>query len=213
MNSQIACLVAISRTRWMVSGAPAFSDALAPVAFDQPLHGVEQVGPHRLRTQIAAPDAPPDRVHQKQRHRRDNEQSGKIIDFLRPQFDEEKIESPGREIDQHGLAGRVRPAVPAHERQDVIDRQRDGHQAPFDIAEGAGNALRIDGLAGRIERRGKVVEVGRIDGLVHGGSTVVIGPNGEPSRCLSAFVLRLFDAAQKSDAIGRLPSSTPILFT
>src|SRR5262249_58627586 len=69
-------------------------------------------------------------------------------------------------IDQHGLARGVRSAVPAHEGQEVVDAEAERHQRPLDVAERAGNALRIDLLARRVERAldREVSSVGR---LVH----------------------------------------------
>ena len=125
---------------------------LAPVAFDQPLDGEEQIGPHRLRAEIAAPDAAGDRVHQEQHDRRQDQQAGEVIDFLRPDLDEEEIEAAVGKIDQHRLLRRVRAAIPAHERQQIIDAEGDDQHHPFDAAEGAVHALRIDFPARRIER-------------------------------------------------------------
>ena len=125
---------------------------LAPVAFNQPLDGIEQIGPDRLRAEIAAPDAAADRVHQEQRERRNDQQAGKIIDFLRPQLDEEEIEAAVRQVDQHRLVRRAQSTVPSHERQQIIDTEAECHQAPFGAAEGSGNALRIDLLLGHIKR-------------------------------------------------------------
>ena len=125
---------------------------LAPVAFDEPLDGKEQIGPHRLRAEIAAPDAASDGVHQEQHDRSENEQAGEVIDLLRPEFDEEEIETPVWKIDQNRLRRRVRAAIPAHERKQVIDAKRDSQNRPFDIAERAMDALRIDIAARRVER-------------------------------------------------------------
>src|SRR5205085_1648425 len=47
----------------------------------------------------------------------------------------------------------MRSAVPAHERQQVVDAEGDGEHDPFDAAVGAGNALRIDLPARHVERR------------------------------------------------------------
>ena len=138
--------------------------ALAAVALDDALDRVEQVGPYRLWAQIAAPDAAADGVHQEQRHGGDDQEAGEIVDLLRPDLDEEEIEAPVGEIDQHRLARRGRPAVPAHERQQVVDAEAERHQPPFDSAEGAGDALRIDLGARRIERpvHGQFVRLDRL---------------------------------------------------
>ena len=146
------CLAAVRATRSERPRLPVAHQMLAPVALDPALDGIEQIGPHRLRTEIAAPDPSGDRVHQEQRHRRDDQQAGQVVDLLRPDLDEEEIEAPVGKIDQHRLARRVRAAIPAHERQQVVDAERDGQHRPFDAAERAGDALRIDLLPRRVER-------------------------------------------------------------
>ncbi len=143
--------------------------ALAAVALDEALDGVEQVGPHGLRAEIAAPDAAADRVHQEQRHRGDDQKAGEVIDLLRPQLDEEEIEAPARKIDQHRLARRVRAAIPPHEGEDVIDGEAEPHQRPFDVAVGAGDALRIDLPACGVERGFVDLEFCGSIGLFMGG--------------------------------------------
>src|SRR5689334_7013343 len=89
----------------------------AAVAFNQAFDREEQIGPHRLRAEIAAPDAPGDGVHQKQADCRQDQQAGEVIDFLRPQLDEEEIETPARKVDQHRLRWGAGAAVPAYEWQ------------------------------------------------------------------------------------------------
>ena len=127
-------------------------EMLAPVALDPALDGLEQVGPYRLRAEITAPDAARDRVHQKQRHRGEDQQAGEVIDLLRPDLDEEEIEAPVGQVDQHRLVRRIRAAVPAHERQAVIDAERDEQHDPFDAPERAVHPLRIDFPPRLIER-------------------------------------------------------------
>jgi hypothetical protein len=143
--------------------------ALAPIALDQALDGIEQIRPDGLRAEVAAPDAASQRIHQKQRDRSDDQQPGEIIDFLRPQLDEEEIETAVGKIDQHRLTGRTQTAIPAHEGQEVIDPEAERHQAPFDTAEGSGDALRIDFLVGHIERPVvfRLLQVGWVHGFVH----------------------------------------------
>ena len=55
-------------------------------------------------------------------------------------------------VQQDGLVGQAGPAVPAHEGQQIIDRQPDDQQRPFDPPEPAMDGLRIHLLAGRIKR-------------------------------------------------------------
>ena len=85
-----------------------FSHALAAVAFDPALDGVEQIGPYRLRAQIAAPDAAAEGVHQEQRDRGEDQQAGEVVDLLRPQLDEEEIEAADWE-DRSGRPGSGAP--------------------------------------------------------------------------------------------------------
>src|SRR5262245_23483182 len=137
---------AIGRPRLLVA-----EEMLAPVTFGPALDGLEQIGPHRLWTEIAAPDPPGDRVHQEQRHRRQDQQPGEVVDLLRPDLDEEEVESPIGKIDQHGLVGRVETAVPAYEWKPVVDTERDQQHDPLDAAVGALHALGIDLPPRRIE--------------------------------------------------------------
>ena len=124
----------------------------ATVAFEQAFDSKEQIGPDRLRAEIAAPYAAGDGVHQEQADRGEDQQAGEVIDFLRPQLDEEEIEPAVAEIDQHCLRRRVRSAIPPHEGQQIIDTQRNGEHDPFDAAKAAGDALRINFAPRRIER-------------------------------------------------------------
>ena len=125
--------------------------AIAAVTLEQALDSVEQIRPYRLRTHVAAPDAPGDGVHQEQRQRGDDQKAREVVDFLRPDLDEEEVGPACREIDQHRLIGRVRAAVPADEGQEVVDAQGERHHRPFDVAEGARDLLRVDLLAGGVE--------------------------------------------------------------
>src|SRR5262249_38745134 len=102
---------------------------------------------------------------QEQRHRGDDQETGKIINLLRPKLDEEEIETSVGKIDEHSLTWRIRTAIPPDEGHQVIDAEAKRHQRPFDFAERALDALRIDFLAGNIERPG--IEIGWTDHLVH----------------------------------------------
>ena len=105
--------------------------ALAPVAFGPPLDSQEQVGPHRLRAEIAAPDAAGDRIHQEQSQRRQHQEAGDVVDLLRPDLDEEEVELAVGQVEQHRLAGGARSAVPADERREVVDAERDDQHQPL----------------------------------------------------------------------------------
>ena len=106
-----------------------------------------EVGPHRLRAGIAAPDAARHRRDEEQRQRREHQDAGDVVEFLRPDFEPEEIEPLVGEIEQEGLIGQAGPAVQSDPRQAVIDAQRHDHDRPFDIAELAPDKLREDGLA------------------------------------------------------------------
>src|SRR6516164_5137666 len=105
---------------------------IAAIAFDPPLNGKEQVTPHRLGAEITAPDAPSHRVHQEQDYRGQDQETGDVIDLLRPYLDEEEIEAATGQIDQHRLMRCVRAAIRAHKRQEIIDSATDDQQRPLD---------------------------------------------------------------------------------
>ncbi len=178
------------------------ADALAPVTLDQALHRHEEVGPHRLRAHVAAPHTPGHRVHEEQDEGGQDEQAGDVVEFLRPDLQEEEIEAPRGEVDQHRLAGRIRPAIPAHEGQEIVDAQRDDEHDPLDAAEPPVDALRVDLLAGLIKR--DVVDVrhriGRDRGRLGGagglglgwqrshGSVAEVGPHRATAKGLGRMV-------------------------
>ena len=78
-------------------------DTGIPVPFDQPFNPHEKIRPDRLRAGIATPHPTRDTGHHKQDQGRQNQQAGYEIDFLRPDFDEEKIKPLGGKIDQNRL--------------------------------------------------------------------------------------------------------------
>jgi hypothetical protein len=124
----------------------------AAIAFNPAFNREKEIGPDRLRAEIAAPDAARDRIHQEEGHRGEDEQAGDIIDFLRPNLDEEEIKAPVLKIDEHGLAGRIRAAVETQERQKIINTERQAEQTPFDATEGSVHRHGIDFWSHRIER-------------------------------------------------------------
>ena len=131
-----------------VSGAPMILQALAPVALDQPLDEQEQVGPDRLRAGEAAPQPARQRVREDQDGRGEDQQPRDQIEVLRPDLDEERVEPSVGEIEQDRLVRRVRAAVPAQERRDVVDRERQQQDHPLDAADRTLDGLRDDRLAG-----------------------------------------------------------------
>ncbi len=134
-------------------------DAVAAVALDQPLDPHEEIGPHRLDAEVAAPDAAEQRVRQEQRERGEDQQAGEVIDFLRPDLDEEPIEPRVGQIDQHRLVRLVRPAVPSHEGENVVEPEADDQQRPLQAAVGSADLLRVD-FGRRSVKRALVVDFG-----------------------------------------------------
>ena len=114
------------------------------VALDQPLDPDEEVGPDRLRAGIAAPGAADGGGDEEQPEPGHDQQAGDVIEFLRPDLDEEEVEAAVGEVDQHRLVGRIGPAVPAQPGRDLVDAEGDRHDHPFEAAENALGALRED---------------------------------------------------------------------
>ncbi len=125
--------------------------ARVAVALPEPLHEDHQIGPDRLRAGVTAPDAARKRGDEKQRERRQDQDAGDVVEFLRPDFEAEEVKALMGEIEQHGLIGDAGSAPPTQPGQTVIDAQRDNHEDPLDPPEFAVNQLRIDGFAGRVE--------------------------------------------------------------
>src|SRR3546814_5959030 len=128
------------------------ADLRVAVAVDQPVDMLEQIGPHRLRAGIAAPRASDRAGDEEQPDPRHDEQARDIIEFMRPYPDLEHVETPVRQVDEHRLVGRVRPATPSNPGRSVIDRQGDRHDRPFEAPERAVHLLGVDALSRRIER-------------------------------------------------------------
>ena len=127
--------------------------ARVAVALEKALYRNHQVGPHRLRAGVAAPHAPGDRGNEKERKPGQHEKAGDVVEFLRPDLQEEKEKAPRGKVDQNGLVGKIGTPIPTDPRHEVINRQRHRHDDPFDAAERAMRALRIDLDPGRIKRR------------------------------------------------------------
>src|SRR5690606_14516184 len=71
------------------------------------------------------------------------------IDFLRPDLDKEEIETFMREINKDSLIRTTRPAIPPNPGRDVVDRQGNPHDDPFQATEIAPRLFRLDLLASR----------------------------------------------------------------
>ena len=118
-------------------------DARVAVALPEALDHDHQIGPHRLRAGVAAPDAAGDGGDEEQRQRRQHQQAGDEVELLRPDLEEEEEEAVVGHVEQHGLVGQVGPAIPAQPGQRVVDAERDRHHQPLD-ARGSGHARAWD---------------------------------------------------------------------
>ena len=97
-------------------------DAVTRIAFNPALRRHEKICPHCLWTHIAAPNSTCDSIHEEKHQCGKDQQAGGVIEFLRPDLDEEKIKTPMREINEHGLRWRVWSTIPAHEGEKIINR-------------------------------------------------------------------------------------------
>ena len=168
------------------------ADALVAVALPEALDGDHQIGPHRLGAGVAAPGAAHDRRHQEQGQCAEHEQAGDVVEFLRPDLEEEEEIAVVGHVQQHGLIGEIGAAAPPDPRQCVVDAERDRHHQPLDAAERSVRELRIDLLAARVEfalglgvdrvdvvcraRRTRA----RLPGLLRLSRTVVTAPGSSP---------------------------------
>src|SRR5690606_35911552 len=99
---------------------------------------------------------------QEQADTRHDEQAGDEEKLLRPDFDEEEIKAPAGQIYQHRLVGRPGAAAPAEPRGDIVHAERRRHDPPFEAAEGAAHAARMD-LDPRLVERSVLALVYRRD--------------------------------------------------
>ncbi len=63
--------------------------ARVAVALPEALDGDHQIGPDRLRTEVAAPDPACEGGHEKERERSQDQKPGDEVEFLRPDFEPE----------------------------------------------------------------------------------------------------------------------------
>ena len=125
------------------------------VALEEALDDKKQVCPYSLGAGIAAPGPADDRCDKEQTHACHDQQAGNIEEFLRPDLDEEEIETAVCHIDQHRLIGRKFAAIPANPGRDVVNAKRDQHDDPFQSPELAADPLGEDLFAGGIKRLNK----------------------------------------------------------
>ena len=130
------------------------SDLGIAVAVDEALDMLVEVGPHRLRAGIAAPGAPDRGSDQEQADPGHDQQASDIIEFMRPNLDREHVEATMGEIDQYGLIGCIRAAIPAQPGRYPVDGERDRHDHPFQATVKAVDRLGINALALGVEGQG-----------------------------------------------------------
>ena len=121
------------------------------IPLDPTLNKNEKIGPHGLRTGIAAPHAAQRRGEQKQTQARHDQQTGHEIKLMRPNLDPEKEKSPVRQIQQNRLIRQRCTPVPTNPGRDIVDAQGDNHDHPFQVAKLAINLLGKDRFARSIE--------------------------------------------------------------
>src|SRR5690606_41537684 len=84
---------------------------------------LEQVSPNRLRAGIAAPCATDRTRYQEKSDAGHDQEASDEVELVRPDLDVEHVKAAVGEIDQHGLIGRIRTAIPADPRGAVVNRQ------------------------------------------------------------------------------------------
>jgi hypothetical protein len=94
------------------------------VPLDEALDDEEEIDPDGLRAGVAAPGSPDCRGHKKKPEARHDEEPRHEEELLRPNLYEEEIEAPGSEVDKDRLIRRMRPAIPADPRRQVVDAKR-----------------------------------------------------------------------------------------
>jgi len=67
------------------------------------LHENEEICPNSLRACVTAPDTTKCRGKQKKAKARHDQKARDEVEFMRPNFDPEKIEAAMRHVYQHGL--------------------------------------------------------------------------------------------------------------
>ncbi len=114
------------------------------VALDEALNDEEEIDPDGLRAGVAAPGPPNCRRHEEKPEARHHQEPRDEEELLRPNLYEEEIEAPGSEVDKDCLIRRMRPAVPADPRRQIVDAERHQYHQPFEPAETTLGPLRED---------------------------------------------------------------------
>ena len=109
----------------------------------------QDFGIDRLRTDIAAKQAPSDGSHQKEGISGNNEEKRQIEHVLRPEYQAEEIELPLDDMKEHCLA-----PVPLQPAGAVENELGEPHHTPAPVGKQAGYAARIDLLVLLVEALG-----------------------------------------------------------
>ena len=104
-------------------------------------------GVNGLRAGVAAPQAPGHGRKQKQRQRRDHQQTGEVDEVLRVQHQVKNVKAPRTQVKQHRLA-----LAPVQPRQTVKHQLREEHGGPTDPRKKTHHAARIDLLVRFVKR-------------------------------------------------------------
>jgi hypothetical protein len=155
--------VSRSRIFWKFPVRPPEPQPRVAVALDPALHREEEVGPHRLRTGIAAPDPAERRGEQEEAEARHDQKARDEVELVRPDLDPEEEEPPVRKVQKHRLVGQVGAAVEPDPGRDIVDAQGDDHDDPLEVPERARDPLGENGFTG-------CVELLRLFGRTHGGN-------------------------------------------
>jgi hypothetical protein len=145
-------------------------DPAVAVAFEVVLDPHEHLGPHRLRTGIAAPQPAGEGGEEEQRKTSDRQQHRQEHEVLRPEIQPEHVELARRQVEQHRLA-----AVPAQPREHVVHPQQHPHREHAQALEAPVDRARVDFAFADVQRVAVVDDRGG-DGLAHGHQSFGSGP-------------------------------------
>jgi hypothetical protein len=140
------------------------TDALVPRALGPAFHPQEHFGPDRLRTGVAAPQAPGERGEEEQGQPGHDQQQGEEDEVLRPEGQAKHVELARRQVEQHRLA-----AVPGQPRKQVVHAEQPDHRGRAQALKPAPDLARMDLLLGAVHAA--VVERAW-NGLAHRGANV-----------------------------------------
>ena len=109
--------------------------ACVAIALNPPLNSEEQIRPDRLRAGIAAPNPTKGGGKEEQPQSRHDQKARHEIKFMGPDLDPEEEKTAVGQVDQNRLIGQGGATIKAYPWRDIINRQGDSHNHPFQIAE------------------------------------------------------------------------------